>query len=122
MGRLTADPTVRYSEQTAIATFTIAIDRPPRDGEERKADFPRITAFGKQAESIEKYLKKGQRVIVLGRIQTGSYEDKDGKKIFTTDVIASRVEFIDFATKKDDEEAPSGSTESFEDVEDDIPF
>ena len=96
IGRLTADPRVRYTagSQTAVATFTLAIDRPVRQGEEKKADFPRVTVFGKQAEACEKYLEKGRLVAVSGRIQTGSYENKDGNKVYTTDVIAERVEFI----------------------------
>lgn len=98
IGRLTRDPEVRYTSgsQQAVATFTIAIDRPQREGQEKQADFPRITVFGKQAESCEKYLKKGRLVAVQGRIQTGSYQNKDGETVYTTDVVANRVEFIDW--------------------------
>lgn len=100
-GRLTKDPEVRYTTgtQMAVAVFTLAIDRgKDKNGEDMGADFPRVTVFGKQAENCERFLGKGCRVSVQGRIQTGSYE-KDGQKVFTTDVIASRVEFIDFKDK-----------------------
>ena len=99
IGRLTRDPDVRYTSgsQTAVATFTIAIDRPQRqDGGEKQADFPRITVFGRQAETCEKYLKKGRMVAIQGRLQTGSYQNKNGDTVYTTDVVANRVEFIDW--------------------------
>ena len=99
IGRLTRDPDVRYTSgsQTAVATFTIAIDRPQRqDGGEKQTDFPRITVFGRQAETCEKYLKKGRLVAIQGRIQTGSYQNKNGDTVYTTDVVANRVEFIDW--------------------------
>lgn len=122
IGRLTKDPEVRYTPShrndtvMAVATFTMAIDRPTRAGEEKKADFPRITVFGKQAEVVEKYLSKGNKVAIEGRIQTGSYE-KDGKKFYTTDVVANRVEFLE--TKKQTETA---MPDSFAAIEGDIPF
>jgi single-strand DNA-binding protein len=99
IGRLTRDPEVRYTSgsQMAVATFTIAIDRPQRqDGGEKQTDFPRITVFGRQAETCEKYLKKGRMVAIQGRIQTGSYTNKNGDTVYTTDVVANRVEFIDW--------------------------
>lgn len=101
IGRLTRDPDVRYTSgsQMAVATFVLAIDRPTRQGEEKKADFPRITVFGKQAETCEKYLVKGRKVAVEGRIQTGSYQNKDGNTVYTTDVIANRVEFLEWGDK-----------------------
>ncbi|MDY6283079.1 MAG: single-stranded DNA-binding protein, partial [Erysipelotrichaceae bacterium] len=91
IGRLTRDPEVRWTQdQMAIASFSIAIDRPPRKDGTKDTDFPRITVFGRQAENCEKYLKKGRLVGITGRIQTGSYE-KDGVKVYTTDVVADRV-------------------------------
>lgn len=124
IGRLTKDPEVRYTtgqNQMAVATFTIAIDRM---GKEKQTDYPRITVFGRQAENCEKYLHKGNRVAIEGRIQTGSYE-KDGRKIYTTDVIANRVEFIE--TKKAAENGNQSATEGeipprFEMLNDDTPF
>lgn len=95
IGNLTRDPEVRYtSGDMAIATFSIAINRPPKkDGSDGGADFPRITVFGKQAENVERFLKRGSKVGIVGRIQTGSYE-KDGQRIYTTDIVADRVEFL----------------------------
>ena len=96
IGRLTRDPEIRYTSgtQMAVATFTVAVDRPVKAGEEKKADFPRVTVFGKQAENCEKYLAKGRLVGIHGRIQTGSYTNKDGATVYTTDVVADRVEFL----------------------------
>ena len=101
IGRLTRDPEVRYTSgsQMAVATFTLAIDRPTRAGAERQTDFPRITVFGKQAETCEKYLVKGRKVAIEGRIQTGSYQNKNGDTVYTTDVVANRVEFLEWGDR-----------------------
>ena len=100
IGRLTRDPEIRYTgDQMAIATFSIAIDRPPRRDGTRETDFPRITVFGRQAENCEKYLKKGRMVGVTGRIQTGSYTNKNGDKVYTTDIVADRVEFLEWGDR-----------------------
>ena len=102
IGRLTRDPEVRYTSgsQMAVCTFTIAIDRVTRQGEEKKTDFPRITVFGKQAENCERFLKKGRLVGVQGRLQTGSYTNKDGATVYTTDVVADRVEFLEWGDRQ----------------------
>lgn len=102
IGRLTRDPETRYTSgsQMAVCTFSIAIDRPARQGEERKTDFPRITVFGKQAENCERFLKKGRLVGVQGRLQTGSYTNKDGATVYTTDVVADRVEFLEWGDRQ----------------------
>ncbi|MBQ2160675.1 MAG: single-stranded DNA-binding protein [Firmicutes bacterium] len=102
IGRLTRDPEVRYTSgsQMAVCTFTIAIDRVTRQGEEKKTDFPRITVFGKQAENCERFLKKGRLVGVQGRLQTGSYTNKDGATAYTTDVVADRVEFLEWGDRQ----------------------
>lgn len=127
IGRLTKDPEVRYitESQTAVATFTLAIDRPVKQGQEKKADFPRVTVFGRQAENCERYLAKGRLVGVQGRLQTGSY-DKNGQRFFTTDVIADRVEFLEWGNKNDvsgAETASSGIPEGFRAMpDDDVPF
>lgn len=100
IGRLTRDPELRYAtnSQTAICTFTLAVDRPQgRDRQQANgptADFIRITVFGRQAENCSRFLSKGREAAVQGRIQTGSYQDKDGRTVYTTDVVANRVEFI----------------------------
>ena len=97
IGRLTRDPEVRYTAgtQMAVCTFTVAIDRPVRAGAEKQTDFPRVTVFGKQAENCERFLAKGRLVGVQGRIQTGSYVNRDGQKIYTTDVVILEQEFAD---------------------------
>ena len=96
IGRLTRDPELSYTSntQTAICRFTIAVDRPRRQGEDQGADFIRITVWGRQAESCDRYLSKGRQVAVMGRIQTGSYKDRNGETVYTTDVVAERVEFL----------------------------
>ena len=98
IGRLTKDPQLRYTSgnNTAVASFTLAIDRPVKQGEQKQADFPRVIVFGRQAESCEKYLEKGLRVGVSGRIQTGSYQNRNGDTVYTTDVVANRVEFLEW--------------------------
>lgn len=96
VGRLARDPDVKYTNGgTTIARFTVAVDRRFKSEGGPTADFPSVVAFGKTAEFIEKYFKKGQRIGIAGRIQTGSYDDKDGKKVYTTDVIAEAVEFVE---------------------------
>ena len=112
IGRLTRDPELRYTagSQMAVANFSLAIDRPGRQGEDKKTDFPRVTVFGKQAENCEKYLAKGRMVAVQGRIQTGSYQDREsGKTIYTTDVVADRVEFLEWGDRKDSGSASFGA-------------
>ena len=96
MGRLTNDPEVRYTQgenPIAVARYTLAVDRRIRKEGEQNADFIRCIAFGKGAEFVEKYLKKGDRVTVSGRIQTGSYTNRDGQKVYTTDVVVDNHEF-----------------------------
>ena len=99
MGRLTKDPEVRYSQgeqSTAIARFTLAVDRRfKKDGDQQTADFIGCVAFGRLGEFAEKYLHKGTKVVVTGRIQTGSYTNKDGQKVYTTDVVVEECEFAE---------------------------
>ena len=99
MGRLTRDPEVRYSQgeqATAIARYTLAVDRRfRRDGDQQTADFIGCVAFGRLGEFAEKYLRKGTKVVVTGRIQTGSYTNKDGQRVYTTDVIVEECEFAE---------------------------
>lgn len=118
VARLTKDPEVRYNPntQSAVAKFSLAVD--DGYGDKKKTYFIPVTVFGKQAESCEKYLAKGRRVAITGRLVTGSYE-KDGKKIYTWDVIADRVEFLEFGEKKE-EPAPDGF--AYIDNEEDVPF
>lgn len=101
MGRLTRDPEVRYSQgerSMAIARYTLAVDRRGRrgqDGSEQTADFINIVAFDRAGEFAEKYFRQGMRVLVTGRIQTGSYTNKDGQRVYTTDIIVEDQEFAD---------------------------
>ena len=127
IGRLTRDPEIRYTAgtQMAVATFTLAIDRPVRAGAEKQTDFPRVTVFGKQAENCERFLEKGMLCGVQGRLQTGSYQDKDGKTVYTTDVIADRVEFLEWGEKNGDrgkQESNTQAPDGFSYLDEDIPF
>lgn len=112
MGRLTRDPEVRYSqgnEPMAIARYSLAVDRRfSRNQDEQSTDYIGCVAFGKNGEFAEKYLRKGTKILVEGRIQTGSYTNKEGQKIYTTDVV---VENAEFAESKNS--SSSNASESF---------
>ncbi len=99
MGRLTRDPDVRYSQgetPMAIARYTLAVDRRfRRDGSDQSADFISCVSFGKTAEFAEKYFHKGTKICICGRIQTGSYTNKDGQKVYTTEVVVEEQEFAE---------------------------
>ena len=101
MGRLTRDPEVRYSQgerSMAIARYTLAVDRRGRrgqDGNDQTADFINCVAFDRAGEFAEKYFRQGMRVLVSGRLQTGSYVNKDGQRVYTTEVILDDQEFAD---------------------------
>ena len=98
MGRLTRDPEVRYTQtnNTLVASFSLAINRRfARQGEERQADFINVVAWNKTGEFCSKYFKKGQQVSIIGRLQTRNYDDKDGKKVYVTEVIAEEAYFAD---------------------------
>ena len=102
IGRLTRDPEIRYTQTNrAVAQFAIAIDRPFTNQEgEKEADFLNIVVWDKQAENVGKYIHKGSKVAVEGRIQSRSYENEKGEKRYTTEIIASHIQFLD--SKKDD--------------------
>lgn len=121
IGRTTKDPDIRYtqSEQSmAIARFSLAVDRRfKRDGEQ-SADFISCVAFGKTAEFIEKYVFKGTKIAVEGRIQTGSYTNNDGNKVYTTDVVVEQVEFA--GAKTDSKSAAKESNDDFMNVADEL--
>ena len=99
MGRLTRDPEVRYSQgenSTAVARYTLAVDRRfNRNNDENSADFIGCVAFGRAGEFAERYLRKGTKILVTGRIQTGSYTNKDGVRVYTTDVVVEDHEFVE---------------------------
>lgn len=130
IGRLTKDPDVRYTqgnEPLCIARYNLAVDRKIKKDEEANADFISCVAFGKSAEFAEKYLAKGIKIAISGRIQTGSYTNKEGQKIYTTDVVVEEQEFAE--SKKKDEEQQEKAQESSDGfmnlppgAEDDLPF
>ena len=119
MGRLTRDPEVRYSagdNATAVARYTLAVDRRfKRDGE-ATADFIGCVAFGRQAEFAEKYFRQGIKILVTGRIQTGSYTNRDGNKVYTTDVVVEEQEFAQSKAVSDSHagRAPAGAPTPYE--------
>ena len=140
MGRLTRDPDIRYSQtndgQMAVARYTLAVDRRYSRNGEQTADFISCVAFGKSAEFAEKYLKQGIKMAITGRIQTGSYTNKDGVKVYTTDVIVEEQEFAESKaassgrngsyTPQSAPPAPSSAQPGFmnipDGIEDDLPF
>lgn len=110
IGRLTADPQVRYTQDNmAIARYTLAVDRRSKDNE---TDFISCIAFGKTAEFTEKYYHKGMKVAITGHIQTGSYTNKDGKKVYTTDVIVDESEFCESKSESNRESSPQVQADS----------
>lgn len=143
IGRLTKDPEIRYTQsQMAICNFTLAVDRPyskNRQDNAPTADFIRITVFDRQAENCNQYLSKGSQAAVQGRIQTGSYKDKNGNTVYTTDVIAGRVEFLGSRNSNEQQNqrqeqtpqyqapryqppaAPRERQQRFDDIDDEIP-
>ncbi len=101
IGRLTRDPEVRAAGETSVARFSLAVDRRFKKDGEQTADFINCVAFGKTAEFVEKYAHKGTKFAVEGRIQTGSYTNKDGQKVYTTDVIVEQLEFAESKASSD---------------------
>ncbi|SES69234.1 single-stranded DNA-binding protein [[Clostridium] polysaccharolyticum] len=97
VGRLTRDPDIRYSQESSmcVASFSVAVDRRFKRQGEQEADFISCKAFGKTAEFIQNYFFKGMKIGLTGRIQTGSYTNREGQKVYTTDVVAEEVEFVE---------------------------
>lgn len=96
IGRFTRDPEIRYTQSgICSANFSIAIDRKYKQEGQPDADFPRVVAWGKTAEFIEKYFRQGMKIVIEGRIQTGKYTSKEGQTVYTTDVVAESVEFAE---------------------------
>ena len=116
IGRLTRDPDVlRTQDDKVVARFTLAVDR---EYKREETDFIRCVCFGKTAEHVEKYYTKGLKVAITGRIQTGSYQDKDGKTVYTTDVIVESCEFVESKKEQRDDDfmpTPAGLDGLFED-------
>lgn len=115
IGRLTRDVEMRYAENdnnTAVARYTLAVNRPFKQNGEQQADFLSCTVFGKTAEFAEKYLSKGMRVAVEGRVQTGSYTNQEGQKVYTTDVVVERQEFLEKKAGKNQPDANAAANNS----------
>jgi single-strand DNA-binding protein len=128
IGRLTRDPEIRHNQDKLIGRFTLAVDRRyKRDGAEQTADFITCVAFGKTAEFLEKYVHKGTKLAVCGRIQTGSYTNKDGNKVYTTDVVIEECEFAESkASSQQQQQKPQEDENGFmnvpEGTDDEFPF
>lgn len=139
MGRLTRNPEVKYSQgdnATAIARFTLAVERRIKKDNEASADFINCVSFGRSAEFAEKYFRKGTKIVICGRIQTGSYTNKDGQKVYTTDIVIEEQDFAE--SKATSQQNNSGSVQNnsnsrqsqkpqpdpdeFMSVDDDLPF
>jgi len=119
MGRLTKDPEIRYTtgeKQMAVGRYTLAVDRRSKD--EDKADFITCVVFDKRAEFAEKYFKQGQRVLVTGSWQTGSYTNKDGQKVYTNECLVSDQEFAD--SKSEASQPKKESNDGFMQIPDDV--
>ena len=127
MGRLTRDPEVRYTQgdnAMAIARYSLAVDRRfKKDGDEQTADFINCIAFGKAGEFAEKDFRKGTKIAVVGRIQTGSYTNKDGQKVYTTDVVVEEQEFAESknsGSSDNNQSAPTNKNTDFMNIPDGI--
>lgn len=121
IGRLTKDPEIRATENTTIAMYSLAVDRKFKKDGEPTADFITCKAFGRCGEFAEKYLHKGTKIAVVGHIQTGSYTNKDGNKVYTTDVIVDEHEFVE--SKANNQEETKTENTDFSDMpEADLPF
>lgn len=128
IGRLTADPDVRYTQgdnSTCVARYTLAVDRRFRREGEQTADFIRCVAFGRNGEFAEKYLHKGTKIAVSGRIQTGSYKDSDDKTVYTTDVVVEEHDFCESRSSQG-QQASANVNEDFMNIpdglEEELPF
>lgn len=121
LGRLVRDPEIRYSQgenNLCIARYTLAVDRRFKKDGEQSADFIQCVAFGKMAEFVEKWFKQGTKIAVTGRIQTGSYTNKDGQKVYTTEVVVEEQEFAE--SKNSGNNEPKPSNDDFVSVPDNV--
>lgn len=133
MGRLTRDPEVRYTQgdsSTAVARYSLAVDRRFKREGEQTADFINCVTFGKGAEFAEKYLRQGTKILIVGRIQTGSYTNRDGVKVYTTDVVVEEQEFAESKASHDNGNASEpqntssgdGFTNIPDGIDEELPF
>lgn len=123
VGRLTKDVEL-YSGNTTVGKFTVAVNRQFKKEGQPEADFLRVVTFGKTAENCAKFIGKGRLVGITGRIQTGSYQDKEtGKTVYTTDILADNVQFLDYAKDNQGQgQAESGGFAPVDEADDDLPF
>lgn len=123
IGRLTKDPEIKYTDGGAsIARFSTAVDRKFKKEGEDTADFINCVSFGKTAEFVEKYFHKGNKIVIEGRIQTGSYTNKDGQKVYTTDVIVEQVEFAESKASASNSSPAEGFQNVPEEIAEELPF
>ena len=126
LGRLCKDTEVKGDGDKKVARYTLAVDRKYSKGEEKQADFINCVCFGKSAEFAEKYLKKGTKISLCGRIQTGSYTNKDGQKVYTTDVIVEEQEFAESKSASENNSTPASADGDFMEISpdslSDMPF
>lgn len=126
IGRLTADPLLKYTpgQGTAVTTITLAVDRQKTKEGKKEADFIPVVIWGKSAEATAQYMSKGKLIAIAGRIQTRSYDHKDGYKVYVTEVVAEDVQFLEWGKKDGDENySSSGDFDNMTPVDDgDIPF
>ena len=121
IGRLVRDAEVKYTQSgKPVATFTLAVDRPTAKGEAKEADFLPIVAWDKLGETIGTYTQKGSKILVEGRLQVRSYDNKEGKKVYVTEVIAGKVEFLD--SKGEAKQEDAGFDDMGQSFSEDIPF
>ncbi len=127
VGRLTRDPEMRMTQSDlAVTRFNVAVDRRFKKDGEQTADFINCISFGKTAEFVEKYFSKGQRIGLTGRIQTGSYTNKEGQKVYTTDVVAENVDFVESKQQNDSKPTESDIGDGFMNIpsgiDEELPF
>lgn len=130
MGRLTRDPEIRISqaaqgEDLKIVRYTLAVDRPKKQEGQQNADFISCVGFGHAAEFAEKYLHQGSKILASGRIQTGSYTNKDGVKVYTTEIVLESQEFAESKKAGENQETGGADADGFMQVDtnnDDLPF
>ena len=125
MGRFTRDPEIRYSQgenSTAVARFSIAVDRRLKREGEPDADFFNCTCFGKQAEFVEKYLHKGTKVVISGRIQNDNYTNKDGQMVYSVRIMVDEIEFAESAKRSGVQSQDDGFMNIPEGMEEELPF
>lgn len=125
IGRLTKAPELKYvgEKKIAVCKFALAVDRRVKKGQEKAADFFNVTIFGKQAENCVKYTEKGRLIAVKGTLRSGKYQNKDGVTIYTTDVIADEIKFLEWAKEKivnDELDEAVSITNDFSDIDDEV--